>query len=163
MSHWTTCITLGHQCHTGAPMPHWTTSVTLVHQCHTGPPMSYWTTCVILDHQCHTEPPIEINDVMKLFVLLQTTQCVSDFGMTVQLLLIKHGRKIIGKIFTIVIIELHCYHLSCSLCLVPHKKDIGKQCRPRSDCRMWHLIRVYTVCFNTGISTKPGPSCSKRR
>ena len=44
------------------------------------------------------------------------------------------------------------YHNICltHLSLASHKRDIGKQCRPRSDaaeCRMWHLIRVYTVCI----------------
>ena len=36
-----------------------------------------------------------------------------------------------------------------------HKRDIGKQCRPRS------LVGVYTVCINTGIFIECGYNKTK--
>ena len=41
------------------------------------------------------------------------------------------------------------------LCLVSHKRDICKQCRPRSDAAEWNIWSGSTLfAFNTGIEKK---------
>ena len=50
------------------------------------------------------------------------------------------------------------------LCLVSHKRDICKQCRPRSDAAEWNLCSESSLfAFNTGISKKHGSNKTVRR